>query len=156
MYAVAANAVLLLHLAFILFVLAGGILVLRWPRLALFHLPAAIWGVLVEAMAWYCPLTDLENYLLRKAADNGYATGFVEHYLLAFIYPEGLTREIQWLLAGTVLVVNALVYAWIVRRAVGGTKLTHDRTASTFDACTPAQRTSPAHAKKDRSLKTDG
>jgi hypothetical protein len=122
MYAVAAKAVLLLHLAFILLVVLGGLGVARWPRLAFIHLPAAVWGVLVEAMGWYCPLTDLENHLLRKAAENGYATGFVEHYLLAFIYPEGLTREIQWILAGAVLVVNMLVYAWIVRRVVGGTK----------------------------------
>jgi len=122
MYAVAANAVLLLHLAFILLVVLGGLGVARWPRLALIHLPAAVWGVLVEAMGWYCPLTDLENHLLRKAGETGYATGFWERYLLGIIYPEGLTREIQWLLAGTVLVVNALIYAWIVRRVVGGMK----------------------------------
>lgn len=115
-YHLAANAVLLLHLLFICLVMLGGLLVLRWPRFAMVHVPAAIWGVLVEAMGWYCPLTDLENALLALAGQAGYAGGFTERYLLAVIYPEGLTRETQIWLAGVVVVVNAAIYGWVLRK----------------------------------------
>jgi hypothetical protein len=115
-YHLAANAVLLLHLLFICLVMLGGLLVLRWPRFAMVHVPAAIWGVLVEAMGWYCPLTDLENALLALAGQAGYAGGFIERYLLAVIYPEGLTRETQIWLAGVVVVVNAAIYGWVLRK----------------------------------------
>jgi hypothetical protein len=98
MYLLAANLVLILHLLFICVVMLGGLAVLRRPRLALIHVPAAVWGFLVEAMGWYWPLTDLENALLRRAGEEGYGQGFLEHYLLALIYPDGLTREIQYLL----------------------------------------------------------
>ena len=113
---VAANAVLILHLLFICLVMLGGLAVLRYPRFALIHVPAALWGVLVEAFGWYCPLTDLENALLRRAGEEGYAGGFVERYLLAMIYPEGLTRETQMLLAGVVVVVNVAVYGWVLKK----------------------------------------
>lgn len=116
MYLLAANVVLVLHLAFIVLVLLGGLAVARWPRFASLHLPAAAWGVLVEAMGWYCPLTDLEDYLLRRAGEAGYTTGFLERYLLALIYPEGLTREVQWMLAVLVVVVNAGIYGWVLIR----------------------------------------
>lgn len=115
-YHLAASAVLLLHLLFICLVMLGGLLVLRWPRFAMVHVPAAIWGVLVEAMGWYCPLTDLENALLALAGQAGYAGGFIERYLLAVIYPEGLTRETQIWLAGVVVVVNAAIYGWVLRK----------------------------------------
>lgn len=122
MYLLAANFVLVLHLAFIGLVLLGGLVVLRRPRFAFIHLPAAVWGVLVEAMGWYCPLTDLEDYLLRRTGEAGYATGFLERYLLALIYPEGLTREVQWMLAGVVVVVNAGIYGWVLIRRQRSTK----------------------------------
>ncbi len=112
----AANTVLILHLLFICLVMLGGLAVARWPRFALIHLPAAVWGFLVEAMGWYCPLTDLENALLRMAGENGYAGGFLERYLLAAVYPDGLTREVQWLLAGLVAVVNVGLYGWVLAR----------------------------------------
>ena len=112
----AANAVLILHLLFICLVLLGGLAVARWPRFAFIHLPAAVWGFLVEAMGWYCPLTDLENALLRMAGESGYAGSFLEQYLLAAIYPEGLTREDQWLLAGLVALVNVGLYGWMLAR----------------------------------------
>lgn len=105
MYLLAANLVLLVHLLFIGVVVIGGLAVLRRPRLALLHISAAVWGFLVEAMGWYCPLTDLENELLRRAGEAGYTTGFLEQYLLAVIYPEGLTREIQYVLAALVVVI---------------------------------------------------
>ncbi|MBE1425567.1 hypothetical protein H4684_002222 [Desulfomicrobium macestii] len=112
----AANAVLILHLLFICLVMLGGLVVPRYPRFAFVHVPAAIWGVLVEAFGWYCPLTDLENALLRRAGEEGYGGGFVERYLLAVIYPDGLTRETQMLLAGMVVLVNVAVYGWVLKK----------------------------------------
>ncbi|MCY1355130.1 hypothetical protein D9M69_415370 [compost metagenome] len=100
----------LVHGLFILFVVAGGLLVLRWPRLAWLHLPAAAWGVLVELCRWLCPLTPLENYLRRAAGEAGYAGGFVERYLIPLIYPAGLTPRIQLWLGVAVLLINVLVY----------------------------------------------
>ena len=113
-YLLAANAVLLVHLLFICLVMCGGLAVLRWPRFALVHVPAAVWGALVEGMGWYCPLTDLENALLRGAGEAGYAGSFLEARLLALIYPEGLTRELQLWLAGAVVLVNTLLYGWVI------------------------------------------
>jgi hypothetical protein len=110
----AANAVLLVHLLFICLVMCGGLAVLRWPRFALLHVPAAVWGALVEGMGWYCPLTDLENTLLRRAGQAGYAGSFLERHLLAVIYPEGLSRETQLWLAGAVVLVNAAIYGWVL------------------------------------------
>lgn len=110
MFLFAANLVLILHLLFICIVLFGGFFVLRWPRLAFVHIPAAVWGFLVEACGWYCPLTDLENMLLQRAGETGYSEGFLEYHLHAIIYPEGLTREIQVLLAGLVLTINMAIY----------------------------------------------
>jgi len=87
---------------------------LRWPRFAVVHVPAAIWGVMVEGMGCYCPLTDLENALLRRAGQAGYAETFLERHLLAVIYPEGLSRETQFWLAGAVVLVNAAIYGWVL------------------------------------------
>lgn len=115
-YRFAADAVLVLHLAFILFVLAGGLPVLRWPRVAFAHLPAAAWGIHIELSGGLCPLTPLENTLRARAGQAGYEGSFIEHYLLPVIYPDGLTRELQLALAGTVVVVNVAVYSWVLRR----------------------------------------
>lgn len=111
-----ADLVVLLHLAFILFVFLGGLLVLRRPRLAWLHLPAALWGALIEFRGWFCPLTPLENRLRLAAGQEGYATGFVEHYILPVVYPPGLTREVQLVLGAVVVLVNAAAYFWIWRR----------------------------------------
>ena len=89
-----ADLIVAIHFGFILFVIFGGLLVLKWPKLIWLHLPAAIWGALIEFAGWICPLTFLENRL-RSAHGGGYASGFVEHYILPIIYPAGLTREIQ-------------------------------------------------------------
>ncbi len=112
----AADAVLLLHLGFILFVLLGGLLALRWRWAPMLHLPAAAWGVYVELSGGLCPLTPLENRLRSAAGEAGYTGGFIEHYLLALIYPAGLTHEIQYVLAAIVVGVNGLAYAWVWRR----------------------------------------
>jgi hypothetical protein len=115
-YSPLADLILIVHLTFILFILAGGLLVLRWKRAVWFHLPAAAWGVLIELADWICPLTPLEIRLRQKAGELGYERSFVEHYLLPIVYPEELTRNMQLVLGGLVLVVNALVYAAVLGR----------------------------------------
>ena len=115
-YNIAANAIAIVHLAFIVFVIAGGFLVLRWPMLAWFHLPAAVWGALIEFANWYCPLTTWENQLLRRAGRAGYDTGFIEHYVFAVIYPTGLTRGMQIAIGVIVLIVNLAVYVRLAHR----------------------------------------
>ena len=115
-YSLLADLVLISHLMFILFILAGGLLALRWKPAAWFHLPAAAWGVLIELADWICPLTPLENRLRLKAGELGYERGFIEHYLLPIIYPEGLNRNLQLALGGLVVVVNAIVYAYVLAR----------------------------------------
>lgn len=115
-YRLLADAVLLAHAAFVAFVVLGGLLVLRWPQYAWLHLPAAAWGAGIEFAGGTCPLTPLENHWRGLAGEQGYAGGFFEHYVLAVLYPEGLTREVQLALGLLVLAVNALVYAVVWRR----------------------------------------
>jgi hypothetical protein len=115
-YAAAAVLVLAVHLAFVLFVVLGALMVLRRPRLAWLHLPAAAWGVFIELTGRGCPLTLLENLLRLRAGSQGYAEGFLEHYILWLLYPDGLTRMVQFVLAGIVLTINGVIYAWIWRR----------------------------------------
>ena len=112
-YRLAAETVLLLHLAFIAFALLGAAIAARWRWLILVHLPAAAWGFFVEITGRICPLTHAENYLRIRAGQSGYAESFIEHYLLAIIYPAGLTREIQLVLASVVVLINVAIYAWL-------------------------------------------
>jgi len=113
LFSLAATAVLVLHLLFILFVLAGGLLLLWRRALALLHFPAVVWAVLLELNGWICPLTPLENRLRVAAGQAGYEGGFIEHYLLTVVYPQGLTLEIQQGLGILVLVLNLAVYGWV-------------------------------------------
>lgn len=110
LFKLAADLVVLIHLGFILFVLFGGFLALRWPRIVRLHAPALAWGVLVELLGWYCPLTPLEQTLRNAAGEGGYHGGFIEHYIVPLIYPIGLTRETQFVFAGIVLGVNMIAY----------------------------------------------
>lgn len=112
----AADGVLLLHLAFILFALLGGTMAAWWRWTPVVHLPAVAWALFVEVTGRVCPLTYLENYFRVKAGDSGYTESFVERYLLEIIYPSGLTEEIQYVLAGVVILVNAAIYAGNYRR----------------------------------------
>jgi hypothetical protein len=112
-YRLLADAVLLLHLGFILFVVFGALLVARRRRWLPVHLAAAAWGFLVEATGAVCPLTWVELDFRRLAGDAGYEGGFIDHYLLPLIYPAGLTRELQIGLGVGVLMFNAVLYAWI-------------------------------------------
>lgn len=115
----AADAVLLLHLCFILFAVLGAGLAFRWPRVAWVHAPAAVWAAGIELAGAICPLTYLENDLRLRAGQQGYAGGFVEHYLLPLVYPAGLTPTVQYLLAGGVVAVNLVLYAWLLMRRRG-------------------------------------
>jgi hypothetical protein len=112
-YSVAADALVIAHLAFIMFVMLGGLLLLKWPRLIYLHLPAVAWGTLVELRGWLCPLTPLEQHYRTLAGETGYSDSFVEHYLLPLIYPAGLTRDVQTLLAMCVITINLVIYAVI-------------------------------------------
>lgn len=115
-YRAAADAVLVVHFLFVLFVALGGLLVLRWPRLAWVHVPVALYGAAIELVGWVCPLTPLEVWLRERGGEAGYAGGFVEHYITAALYPEGLTREVQYAVGALVLLTNAAVYALVIRR----------------------------------------
>ncbi|MBU0939355.1 MAG: DUF2784 domain-containing protein [Gammaproteobacteria bacterium] len=112
---IAADSLVLFHLCFILFVLFGGLLALRWRRVIWLHLPAAAWGMAVEFFHLPCPLTRWENLLRQLAGQEGYGGGFIEHYVLTLIYPAGLTPQIQLGLGALVLLVNLTVYGWIIR-----------------------------------------
>jgi len=112
----AADALVVIHLGFILFVMLGGLLLLRWPSLIWLHVPAVAWGVIVECLHLGCPLTPWENQMRRMAGQAGYEGGFIEHYLIPLIYPAGLTPAIQLWLGAIVVLVNAAVYAWLIGR----------------------------------------
>ena len=115
-YRTLADLVLVFHLAFVLFVVLGGLLVLRWPKLAWAHLPAAGWGALIEFAGWICPLTPLEQRLRVLAGQAGYEGGFIEHYVTAWLYPSGLTRTVQLVLGAAVLALNLAIYTRLLRR----------------------------------------
>jgi hypothetical protein len=112
----AADTVLLLHCAFVLFAVLGATLVLRWPKLAWAHVPAALWASAVELFGWVCPLTPLETGLRQAAGGAGYSGGFVEHYLVPALYRSGLTREIQFALGLAVLGLNIAIYLVVIQQ----------------------------------------
>jgi hypothetical protein len=108
--------VLLVHLAFVAFVVLGGLAALRWRRVAWIHLPVALYGAAIEFIGFTCPLTPLEVWLRRRGGEAGYDGGFIEHYVTAALYPTGLTRAVQLALGAGVLALNAIVYTVWVRR----------------------------------------
>jgi hypothetical protein len=111
-----ADLVVVIHFAFVLFVVLGAHLVLRWPRLAWLHVPSAIWGVLIEYAGWICPLTPLEHWLRRAGGESSYQGGFVDHYIIPLLYPLGLTRPTQWVLGTVVLLLNVGVYIVVLAK----------------------------------------
>ncbi|HEX9631156.1 MAG TPA: DUF2784 family protein [Gemmatimonadales bacterium] len=115
-YRLLADTLVGIHLLFVIFVVAGGFLTWRWPRLAWVHVPVALWGALIEFAGWICPLTPFENQLRRAAGEAGYAGGFIEHYVIPLVYPGTLTRGIQLLLGIAVIVVNAVAYGRLIRQ----------------------------------------
>jgi hypothetical protein len=105
-----ADAVVLIHALFVLFVVGGGFLAIRWRRLVWLHVPAAVWGALIEFTGWTCPLTPLEDMLRERAGQAGYAGGFVDHYVLRALYPRGLTSHTQLILGLFVVGINGVAY----------------------------------------------
>jgi hypothetical protein len=115
-FALLADVVLVAHVAFVLFAALGGLLAMRWRRAAWAHLPAAAWGVLIELTGGVCPLTPLENRLKQAAGASGYEGGFVEHYIAALLYPDALSRHLQFALAAFLAALNVAVYALVLWR----------------------------------------
>jgi len=111
-----ANSILMVHFAFILFVVFGGLLVFYKKWMPWLHIPAIFWAVLIEFFGWICPLTPMENHFRVLAGQSGYNQGFIQHYLLTVIYPDGLTRQVQILLGLGVLILNLLVYAVFLKK----------------------------------------
>jgi len=111
-----ADVIVLLHFVFVAFVVLGGLLGLRWPRIAWLHVPAVIWGVLIEFTGWICPLTPLENRLRRSGGDSTYQGDFIAHYILPALYPDGLTRRDQLVLGAAALAFNLAIYAFVFVR----------------------------------------
>src|ERR1043165_3621879 len=117
--ATAADVVLIVHFAFVAFVIAGGALVLAWPRVAWLHVPAVFWGAVVEFSGWICPLTPLENHLRTAAGESPYTGDFVQHYLMALLYPHDLSRSVQVGLGLLVIAINMLFYGLLLLRMRG-------------------------------------
>ena len=116
LFRVAADLVVVVHAAFVVFVILGGLVVARWPRMAWLHLPAVAWGVVIELAGWICPLTPLENYLRERAGSSAYQGDFIEHYLLPVLYPAQLTRVRQIWFGVLAIIINLCVYMYVIRR----------------------------------------
>jgi hypothetical protein len=117
-YLLLADLVLLVHIAFVGFVLFGGMLALKWRRMIWLHIPAAAWGAIVEFAGWICPLTPLENWLREKAGQTGYHGDFFAYYLLPILYPDALTREVQTILGFLVVLLNVAIYWWLWQKRI--------------------------------------
>lgn len=138
----AADAVMVLHAAFVVFVVAGGLLALRWRWVAIAHLPAALYGVMIEVIGFTCPLTPLEKALRRRAGSSGYDGGFVEHYVVPVLYPGEFTPGVEVTLAAGLVAVNAAVYTVFWRRGRRARLLTPRCSGAT--SCPPASSPEPA------------
>lgn len=114
LYRIMADGLVLLHLFFISFVVLGGLLTYKWRWLLFIHIPAVVWGALVEFQNWSCPLTPLEQQFRSTGGEAGYSGGFVEQYILPLIYPAGLTREVQIILGLFVITINLLIYSGLI------------------------------------------
>ena len=115
-----ATLILLLHFSFILFVIFGALLILRFKKIMYFHLPAVAWGAYIELSHSICPLTHLENYFLKKAGKDQYSIDFIENYVFKIIYPPALNYEIQTYLGVILIFVNLVIYYYIVKKSRTG------------------------------------
>ena len=138
-----ADLVVVVHFAFVCFVAVGAFLLLRWPRLAWVHLPCAAWGAVIELTGVICPLTPLEKWLRLQAGRASYEGGFIQHYIVGLIYPEGLTREMQLGLAVLVVVGIATIYALVRRRARPPAHRRARRSGGEAEAPTPSPAAPP-------------
>jgi len=117
LFRVLADFVMAFHFGFVLFVVLGGFLALKWKRLAWIHVPAFLWAALIEFAGWICPLTYLETWLIEQSGAHGFQEGFIEHYLFPLIYPQELTRSLQVTLGVFVLSINIIIYGLLILRA---------------------------------------
>ena len=117
-YSLLSQLIVLLHLAFILFVVFGALLVLRWTKIVWIHIPFALWGMVVEYFNIICPLTPWENHFRRLAGNTVYESGFIEHYIIPLMYPEALSRNLQFILGSLVVVINLGIYSFIILRSL--------------------------------------
>ena len=117
LFRVLADFVMVLHFGFVLFAVFGGFLALKWKRLVWMHVPAFLWAGFIEFAGWICPLTYLEIWLLEQSGAHGYQEGFVEHYLFPLLYPEALTRTVQFVLGVLVVSINIAIYGFLILRA---------------------------------------
>lgn len=111
-----ADIVVVAHMAFVIFVVVGGLAVYWRPWVLWVHIPAVLWGVSIEWAGAICPLTLVENWLRNQAGEAGYAGDFIQQYLLPTLYPADLTREIQIVLGAAALGINIGVYFSLWRR----------------------------------------
>jgi hypothetical protein len=116
LYKLAADFVVLIHFSFIIFVVLGGLLVLRWPKVAIAHLPAVAWGAWIEFAYATCPLTPLEKYFRAKAGRESYEGGFINNYIIPLIYPSGYTEQTADLLGYLVMAINLVIYSVVIYR----------------------------------------
>jgi hypothetical protein len=107
-YRIAADGVVVVHFAFIVFLALGGVVAWRWPRLLWLHVCAVAWGIAIIAIGFVCPLTPLERHLRRQGDEQGYEGGFVDRYIEDVIYP----GEYTWLVR--TLIAVAVVMGWTV------------------------------------------
>ena len=115
-FALAADLQIIVHLGFIGFVILGGFMLLKWRWLIFVHLPAVLWGVLLEFQGWICPLTPLEQALRRMSGQQGYTGGFIQHYILPVIYPPALNEDIQLILGILLILINVIIYLWVFQK----------------------------------------
>ena len=115
-YRIAADLVVLIHFGFILFVMAGGFFVIKWHKISFLHIPAVIWGILIEFTGWICPLTPLENKFRQAGGEAGFSGGFIDKYIVSLIYPDELTRGVQILLGFAVIVINVSIYGYLLHK----------------------------------------
>ncbi len=113
LFALGADFLVLVHLCFIIFVILGGFMLLKWRWLIFMHLPALIWAVLLEFQGWLCPLTPVEQALRQMAGQQGYEGGFIQHYILPIIYPPALQQDIQFILGVLLILINVIIYLWV-------------------------------------------
>ncbi|NOQ78813.1 MAG: DUF2784 family protein [Gammaproteobacteria bacterium] len=115
LFALGADLLVIIHLLFIVFVVLGGFMLIKWHWLIFIHFPAVLWAVLLEFEGWICPLTPMEQALRRMAGQQGYSGGFIQHYIVPVIYPASLEENIQFILGVLLIVINVIIYLWVIR-----------------------------------------
>jgi hypothetical protein len=115
-YKLLADLTAITHLAFVIFIILGGLFAFKWKRMAWVHIPAAVWGAMIEFYGWICPLTYMENYFREEAGIDTMSHGFVAHYIMPVLYPAELTKDLQIKLGIFVIVINLIIYSLVAYR----------------------------------------